>query len=85
MLLITPGVDSVCFNVPVVLVPWSHKDSIVLLLCKRLHSSTRGLGSGLGRVQSRSSGPSDLQGQIHTSDELNRQILRAHQKKLAVT
>jgi hypothetical protein len=25
----------------------------VVLLCKRLHSSTRGLGNGLGRVQSR--------------------------------
>jgi hypothetical protein len=39
----------------------AHKEVIVVLLRKRLHSSTRGLGSGLGRgVQSRNSGPSDL-------------------------
>jgi hypothetical protein len=34
----------------------THKENVVVLLCKRLHSSTRGLGNGLGRVHSRYSG-----------------------------
>ena len=31
----------------------THKENIVVILCKGFHSSTKGLGSGLGRVQSR--------------------------------
>jgi hypothetical protein len=31
----------------------THKENVVVILCKGLHSSTKGLGSGLGRVQSR--------------------------------